>query len=133
MSYLLDTNICVYWLKGSETVEHKAVQVGLDTIVLSFITLSELYYGAYKSQRATENLDAVRKLADTLGCIESDEEICRMFGKLKADLEKDGKIIDDADLFIAACALANDAVLVTNNEKHFKRIKGLKLANWLRS
>ena len=56
-----------------------------------------------------------------------------MFGKLKADLEKDGKIIDDADLFIAACALANDAVLVTNNEKHFKRIKGLKLANWLRS
>lgn len=42
MSYLLDTNICVYWLKGSESIEHKAVQVGLERIVLSFITLSEL-------------------------------------------------------------------------------------------
>lgn len=91
MSYLLDTNVCVYWLKGSEPVEHKAVQIGLENIVLSFITLSELYYGAYKSQRMTENLAAVRKLADTLGCIESDEEICRMFGMLKADLQKDGK------------------------------------------
>lgn len=74
----------------------------------------------------------MRKLADTLGCVESDEEICEMFGKIKATLEKDGNIIDDADLFIAACAMSNDAVLVTNNEKHFKRIKGLKLDNWLK-
>lgn len=63
--------------------------------------------------------------------IESDPEICNAFGKLKASLEKDGKIIDDADLFIAACAMVTGAILVTNNEKHFKRIKGLKMENWI--
>ncbi|MBI4746152.1 MAG: hypothetical protein HY786_06360 [Deltaproteobacteria bacterium] len=46
-------------------------------------------------------------------------------------LEKDGKIIDDADLFIAACALDDNVTLVTNNEKHFKRVEGLKIENWL--
>ena len=58
-------------------------------------------------------------------------EICETFGRLKTSLEKKGRVIDDADLFIAACALVNDATLVTNNEKHFRRIKGLKLENWV--
>lgn len=49
---------------------------------------------------------------------------------LKAELEKEGKIIDDADLFIAACALTNNLILITNNEKHFEKIGSLKLENW---
>ena len=65
-----------------------------------------------------------------LGIVDSDDEICKNFGKLKTELEKEGKIIDDADLFIAACALANKLILVTNNEKHFGRIENLKLENW---
>ena len=54
------------------------------------------------------------------------------FGKLKASLVNQGKTLDDADLFIAACALVNNLVLVTNNETHFKRIKGLKWENWIK-
>ena len=54
-----------------------------------------------------------------------------MFGEMKATLEKAGTIIDDADLFIAACAKVHGLTLVTNNIKHFKRIKGLKLENWV--
>ena len=130
MSYLLDTNICVYWMKGDESIEQRSLEIGLGNIAISFITISELYYGAYKSQKINENISAIKKLASKLGIVHSNDEICKNFGKLKTELEKGGKIIDDADLFIAACALANNLILVTNNEKHFRRIENLKLENW---
>lgn len=130
MKYLLDTNICVYWLNGNKTIEEKAVQVGLKHVAISFITLSELYYGAYKSQKVQQNLTALKNLESKLKRVESNKEICKAFGELKAELAKEGKIIDDADLFIACCALKSNRVVVTNNEKHFSRIKGLKIENW---
>ncbi len=131
MKYLLDTNICVYWLKGNQAIEKRAMQVGLDKIQLPFITLSELYYGAYKSQQIKRNLTAVKKIESMLKRMDSSEEICKIFGEQKATLAKEGKLIDDADLFIASCALVSKRVLVTNNEKHFSRIKGLKIENWV--
>ena len=106
------------------------MKVGLSKISISFVTLSELYYGAYKSRRVEQNLANIGILKSKLSLMDSNASICDVFGKLKAMLEKDGKIIDDADLFIAACALDINATLVTNNEKHFKRIKGLKVQNW---
>lgn len=131
MKYLLDTNICVYWLKGNEHIEQKILSVGLDNVALSFLNVSELYYGAYKSQRVDANLALIRQLTDQLNVIESDEAISEMYGEMKATLEKAGTIIDDADLFIASCARVHGLTLVTNNVKHFKRIKGLKLENWV--
>lgn len=132
MSYLLDTNICVYWLKGNEKIEINALSIGLDNLSISFINLSELYYGAYKSERRKENLEAIQKMLERINIIDSSDEVCRLFGDLKAKLGKDGKIIDDADLFIAACAIEHGLILVTNNEKHFGRIVGLKLVNWVK-
>jgi tRNA(fMet)-specific endonuclease VapC len=77
-----------------------------------------------------ENLAGIKILEGKLKRIDSDQAICETFGKLKAGLVNQGKVINDADLFIAAGALENDIVLVTNNEKHFKRIKSLKVENW---
>jgi tRNA(fMet)-specific endonuclease VapC len=131
VKYLLDTNICVYWLKGNERVEQKILSVGMDNVALSFINISELYYGAYKSQRVEANLNLISQLTDQLNVVESNEAISEVFGQLKATLESAGTIIDDADLFIAACAKVYGLTLVTNNTKHFKRIKGLKLENWI--
>lgn len=131
MKYLLDTNICVYWLKGNEHIEQKILSVGLNNVTLSFINVSELFYGAYKSQRADANLALIRQLVDQLNVLESDEAISETFGQMKATLESMGTVIDDADLFIAACAKVHGLTLVTNNTKHFKRIKGLKLDNWV--
>ena len=130
MKYLLDTDICVYWLKKDDRVEQNASSVGLENIVISFMTLSELYYGAHKSQRVDENLSAISLLTEKVLVVESNDQICARFGKLKVSLEKQGMIIDDADLFIAACALATGATLVTNNTRHFKRIEELQLQNW---
>lgn len=56
MKYLLDTDTCVFWLKGNEHIEQKVLSVGMDNVALSFINVSELYYGAYKSQRVEETL-----------------------------------------------------------------------------
>ena len=131
MKYLLDTDTCVFWLKGNEHIEQKVLAVGIDNVALSFINVSELYYGAYKSQRVEANLAMVRRLTTQLHVVESDEAISEMFGELKAALESAGTIIDDADLHIAACAVVHGLTLVTNNTKHFKRIKGLKLQNWV--
>ena len=131
MKYLLDTNICVYWLKGNRQIEQQVLAAGIDAVALPFITVSELYYGAYKSQRIEANLQLVRNLTEQLTVLESDEAISELFGDLKAGLEKSGMIIDDADLYIAACAKVHGLTLVTNNIKHFKRIKGLKLENWV--
>jgi len=103
----------------------------VDNFVLSFINESELYYGAYKSQRVDANLAMVRRLTNELNVLESDKAINEEFGSIKAILESSGTIIDDADLFIAACAKIHGLTLVTNNIKHFRRIKGLKLENWV--
>lgn len=130
MTYLLDTDICIYWLKKDDRIEQKAVSVGLEKITISFMTLSELYYGAQKSQRADENLSAISLLTSKVSVVESNDQICACFGKLKVSLEKQGMTIDDADLFIAACALTTDATLVTNNTRHFERIEELQLQNW---
>lgn len=131
MNYLLDTNICVYWLKGYENIEAKAIDIGLVSLSISFITLSELYYGAYKSQKIKKNINNIEKFKKKLYIIESNEEICKLFGRIKLTLKNEGNIIDDADIFIAACALAEDVTLVTNNEKHFERIEDLRIENWL--
>ncbi len=130
MKYLLDTDICVYWLKKDDRVEQNAISVGLENIAISFMTLSELYYGAHKSQRVEENLAAISLLTAKVSIVDSNDQICARFGKLKVFLEKQGTIIDDADLFIGACALATGATLVTNNMRHFERIEELRLQNW---
>lgn len=130
--YLLDTDTIIYSLKG-----HPAVKKNLErnlhaALKISIITLMELYYGAYKSQKLASNLGKVKHLEATLEIIPLGKESAEVFAMLKADLEKAGTALDDFDLVLAACALSHDLTLVTNNVKHFKRIDGLKLDNWTR-
>jgi predicted nucleic acid-binding protein len=90
----------------------------------------ELYYGACKSQKVTSNLGKIKSIEDAFEIIPVGRESAEVFAMLKAGLEKAGTAPDDFDLILAACALANDLVLVTNNVKHFERIEGLRLTNW---
>ena len=128
--FLLDTDIVIYSLKG-----HPAVKKNLEhnlhaALKISIVTLMELYYGAYKSQKVTSNLGKIKSIEDAVEIIPIGRESAEVFAMLKADLEKAGTPLDDFDLILAACALANDFVLVTNNMKHFERIEGLRLTNW---
>ena len=128
--YLLDTNIIIYSLKGNQTVQENLQMRRNDSLCVSVISLMELYYGAYKSQRVESNLAKVKTIEKTLKVIQAGEEIVELFGMLKAQLEAKGQSIDDFDLVIASTALAHNLILVTNNIRHFQKIEGLKLENW---
>jgi predicted nucleic acid-binding protein len=131
--YLLDTDTVIFSLKGNETVRKNLQDHLNDPIKISIVTCMELYYGAYKSQKVASNLAKVKNLEQSLEVIPIGQESADIFGMLKAQLESQGFRLDDFDLSIAVCALAHNLTLVTNNIDHFKRIDGLKLANWTKT
>jgi tRNA(fMet)-specific endonuclease VapC len=132
MKFMLDTNICIYLQK------QKPIQV-LDTLktippeelCISVITLAELMNGALKSQQVENNLAKLKKLVETIPVKLFDETAAESYGYVRSDLEKRGVVIGSNDLFIAAHALSLNVTLVTNNEKEFCRVKGLKVVNWV--
>lgn len=128
--YLLDTDTVIYILKGHPAVVENLKNHLHEPIKISVITYMELQYGAYKSQRVAANLAKIKSLGQSIGMATITIAVAEIFGLLKADLEKAGIRLDDFDLAIAACALANNLILVTNNTQHFERIEGLKLENW---
>lgn len=107
-------------------------EVEPETITISVITLAELRYGAAYSARPAENHQAIDDFVSALTILGVTSESADVFGKMKANLRKEGILIDDLDLLIAATAHAHDLTLVTNNEKHFSRIANLRLANWVK-
>ncbi len=128
---ILDTDTCIYWLKGDERIEKRIIDRGLRHCAITVITECELYYGAMKSQKADRNLAAIEELRRKVRTLHTGDGVAVHFGRIKSDLEKRGLPVDDADLLIASIALTHDAILVSNNTGHFKRIKGLTLENWI--
>lgn len=128
--YLLDTDIIIYSLKGNEIVRRNLRLHLNDPIKISAVTLMELYYGAYKSKRVASNLAKIKTIENTLEIISISRELVEIFGILKSNLEKAGKPLDDFDLILASTAMTHNLTIVTNNEKHFRRIDGLKIENW---
>lgn len=128
--FLLDTDTVIYILKGHPTVEQNLQRHPHDPIKLSVITLMELYYGAYKSQRVTSNLAKIRAMESSLEILPVSQEIVEIFGMEKARLEGRGTPLEDFDLVLGCVALAHNLTLVTNNVKHFKKIGSLRVVNW---
>ena len=128
--YLLDTDTIIYSLKGDTNIQENLRLHVNDLLQISIITLMELYYGVYKSQHVDANLAKIKTLEQSFEILPTGQETAEIFGRLKARLELDGNRLDDFDLINASTALTHNLVLVTNNEKHFERIEGLKLENW---
>ncbi len=132
MSYLLDTDIIIYWLNDAiPNIRNKINSIANDEIYISSITVAELYFGAYYSSQVIKNIELLNEFTSELNILHLDTECGKIFGKIKADLKKEGKIINDSDLFIASIAISNKMRLVTNNDKHFKRIEELHVENWI--
>ena len=130
MRFLLDTDICVFWLRGHEPVRKHLTTINPATIAISVITLAELRYGADCSARPAGNHRAVDDFISALMLLGIDPETAGAFGKIKAQLRKEGNLIEDFDLLIAATAQMHNLTLVTNNWSHFSRIPDLRLQNW---
>lgn len=131
MIYLLDTDTVIYWMKGNKNISQKVIDSGFHTIAVSDITRAELYYGAYKSQKVDENLAAIKNIAERVNFLPFSDPAQSTFGKIKAQLEKEGRRLDDLDLMIASTAITFNLILVTNNAAHFERITELKIKNWI--
>lgn len=129
MKYLLDTNICIYYLKGLYNLKEKINRVGSDNCYISEITLAELKFGV-------ENSEQKKKNREVLDIFLSGFKIVPIYNALdfyaveKSRLRKKGKTVDDFDLLIGASAVSNNMILVTNNIKHFKNIRDIQIQDW---
>lgn len=129
---ILDTDTCIEILRGNEAVIESRLAAA-DDVATTWITACELSYGAAKSTRARENRSLVEEFLATLALLGLDAAAARHFGVLKARLKRRGRMLADADLLIASIALAHDATLVTGNRRHYERIAGLRIEDWMRS
>ena len=129
--YLLDTNILIAALKGHPKVRQRLEDMPLGALRLSAIVLGELEFGAEKSAQGVRNRASLEALARRLPLVGIDHDTTRRYAQVRALLERRGTPIGANDTWIAAQALAIDATLVTDNEREFSRVPGLRLENWL--
>ena len=132
MIFLLDTNICIYIIKERPiSVKQRFQTVNTPDMGISIVTLAELEYGAAKSQNPSRNRETLKTFCAPFEIVSLNPEDARIFGNIRADLEKRGQPIGSYDLLIAAQALNRGLTLVTNNIKEFSRIEGLAIENWV--
>ena len=129
---MLDTNICIYIIKKKPiSVMQRFKEYDIGDICLSSITVSELYYGVYKSQNIEKNLLALEHFLQPFNIVEYDLKASIEYGKIRATLEKQGNVIGGLDMQIAAHAKSLDMTLITNNTKEFIRVDNLSIDNWV--
>ena len=132
MSYLLDTNICIYIIKRKPIAVLKQVQSRQPgEIALSTITLAELEYGIARSRYPDRNRVALLEFLLPFAILDFDQMAAAEYGRIRSVLESKGKPIGPMDLLLAAQARSHNLALVTNNEKEFRRIDGLRIENWV--
>lgn len=132
--FLLDTNICVYIRRRRppEILQRfQRLQVG--EAAISVITFGELIYGAEKSEHREAAMRQLEELASLLHVLPLPVDAGRSYGEVRAELEAEGRVIGNNDLWIAAHAKAAKLILVTNNEGEFQRVSGLEIQNWAKS
>jgi len=106
--YIWDTDTCIYWLKGKQSILDKTEQVNTASLYTTSISLAELKFGAYKSDQIQSNLKNVEYLARGLSVLPFNEDTSEHYGRIKARLSDAGSIIEDMDILIASIALANE-------------------------
>ncbi len=128
--YLLDTCICVFLFRNKYDIAKRLNQIGYKDCYVSEVTLAELRYGAYKSDRTEQNLDLIERFSEKVNIVPFAETI-DFYAKEKNRLNKQGTPIEDFDLLIASAASVRKLTLVTDNLKHFKNVQGIVIENWV--
>ena len=132
MIYMLDTDICIYTIKRKPiSVVNRLEQLKPGELAMSAITFAELVNGAKKSKYVEANMERLNDLGELIDVRPFDRQAALFYGSVRSSLEKRGEVIGGNDLLIAAHALSLNWTLVTNNEKEFRRIEGLRVENWV--
>ncbi len=132
MIYYLDTNICIYFLKGLyPSIMENIQNINPNNIKIPSIVKAELLYGAEKSQQKTKNLANIKRFLEPFEIIPFDDDCSIAYSKIRSAMELKGTVIGPNDYIVAATVLAKNGILVTNNTKEFKKVKNLKTENWV--
>jgi tRNA(fMet)-specific endonuclease VapC len=133
MLYMLDTNICIFLLGKKKAIYFDKldnIQEKGHNIAISTIVLAELQFGVANSQRKEQNQKELNILLGKLQVMSYDDKCAYFYGELRTKLKQVGYLIGGNDLFIASHAMAEDAILITNNLQEFQRVNGLKIEHW---
>lgn len=132
--FLLDTNICSYLVSNAEPYSQNILshltRYGKKDIFISSITAAEMFYGIENSTQKELNLRLMGDFISNFGVLDFTSKNAASYGKIRLEMKNKNRRIGDMDMLIAAVALSNSLVLVTNNEKDFKDISGLRMENW---
>lgn len=131
MIFCLDTNICIYYLKGRyPLLFEKIMEKNPNNIKIPSIVKAELFYGAEKSNKKNDTYEKINKFLIPFEIIPFDDVATLFYAKIKSTLANAGTPIGPNDLLIAATAISINAILVTSNTNEFSRVEGLRLENW---
>ena len=132
MKYFLDTNICIYFLKGlfpelrDQLLARTPVQIKIASIVKA-----ELLLGAYKSNNPSRTGKSVTEFLLPFEIVPFDDQASENYSRIRGSLEKKGQSIGPNDLILAATVVSNQGMLITNNVAEFGRVAGIKIDNWI--
>jgi tRNA(fMet)-specific endonuclease VapC len=131
VKYFLDTNICVYYLKGMYSeLARTLLAHHPDQIRIPSIVKAELLHGAYRSKKMEENLRKIHAFLLPFRVIPFGDAETDRYATIRAELEHAGQVLGPNDLIVAAIAAENEGVLITNNEREFRRVRDLRVENW---
>ena len=131
MTYLLDTNICIYIINEQPVhVVQRLIQAGRESLAISTVTVAELAFGIAKSKRESSR-PKLENFLSQFPILDWNQDAAWVYGNVRKTLEGKGQRIGERDLLLACQALALDATMVTNNTREFERVEGLKLENWV--
>lgn len=130
MKYLLDTSICVFFLRGKHDIRSRILKVNSDNCYISEVTVAELKYGVECSSSRSVNREMLEEFLSYVNVIPFAQGI-EAFAEEKSRLRKEGTPVENFDLFIGCTALSSNMILVTDNTRHFERIRNLVIENWV--
>jgi tRNA(fMet)-specific endonuclease VapC len=132
MKYMLDTDIFSYLVENVQPVIQRFIALNDGDACISAITCGEVHYGIHRNNIGKVRRERIQVLLEQLPIAAVDDSVAEIYARLRSTLEKNGQPIGPNDYWIAAHAISLGATLVTNNVREFKRIKGLKVDNWLK-
>jgi tRNA(fMet)-specific endonuclease VapC len=133
VKYLLDTNTCIYIInKKPPTAVNHIRSKQPDEVSVSTITIAELEYGVYRGKHVDQNRIALLEFLVPFAILDFNHSAAAVYGSIRASLDRKGTPIGPMDLLLAAQAMSQQLILVTNNEREFRRVAGLQIENWIK-
>ncbi len=129
--YMLDTNVCIYTIRNQPHQVRDAFIQHQEQLCVSTVTAMELIFGAEKSSALEKNLGVIEDFLARLAVLDYDIQAAEHTAQLRAELKKQGKPIGPYDQMIAGHARSLGLIVITNNEREFERVPGLRVENWV--